>query len=77
MKRNLILFLPLLMLLSSCTSPIGRLERVWPDGASVTLKKFNLTVSMTGAGSLTADEVRWTGTNGFPIPGVVTNAAAK
>lgn len=78
MKNALVL--AVLLLLVGCSSPIGRMERIWPDGASVKILKFNLTVSMTGAGSVTADEVSWTGTNGFPVPdgtNALKNAVAK
>lgn len=60
------------LLITGCVSPTGDLQRIWPDGASVTIKKPAITVSMTGAGSFTADEISWVGTNGFPNPS--TNA---
>lgn len=61
------------LLLVGCTSPLGKLERIWPDGASVEIDDFNLTVSMSGSGSVTAKRISWTGTNGFPVPAGKTN----
>lgn len=69
MKHLLTLTLTALALLSGCSSPLGRLERIWPDGASVKIIKPQITVSMTGAGSFTADEISWIGTNGFRLYG--------
>lgn len=69
-------FIPILILataLCGCSAGRFNLYRMFPDGASVTIKKPQVTVSMTGAGSMSADEITWTGTNGFPIPG--TNSA--
>lgn len=63
-----------LVLLCGCSVGRFNLYRMFPDGASVVIKKPQVTVSMTGAGSMSADEISWTGTNGFPVPG--TNAPA-
>lgn len=61
-----------LLLLSGCAAGPFQLARMFPDGASVVVKNPKLIVSMTGAGSLSADEISWTGTNGFPVPGTNT-----
>lgn len=56
-----------LWLLTGCAAGPFQLGRLFPDGSSVHIVRANLTVSMTGAGSLSADEITWVGTNGFPI----------
>lgn len=62
------------LLLCGCAAGPFRLARMFPDGSSVVIKNPKLIVSMTGAGSLSADEISWTGTNGFPVPGTNTPA---
>lgn len=57
----------ILFLMTGCAAGPFELARLFPDGASVHIVRANLTVSMTGAGSLSADEITWVGTNGFPI----------
>jgi hypothetical protein len=47
---------------------------VWPDGASVKIKGLHVTASMTGAGSITAEEISWIGTNGFTEASGTNNA---
>lgn len=61
-----------LVSLTGCAAGPFNLARMFPDGASVRIINPQLTVSMTGAGSLSAGEISWTGTNGFPVPGTNT-----
>lgn len=72
MQKTLTAIAASLLLTACANGPLGDFQRVWPDGASVTIRGLNVTASMTGAGSITAQEVSWVGTNGFPNPG--TNA---
>jgi hypothetical protein len=60
-----------LLTLAACKGPMGDVGRVWPDGASVTMKGVHATASMTG-GAFDAQEISWIGTNGYPFPS--TNA---
>lgn len=63
--------------LAGCSGPLGTIERAWPDGASVHIGKIQANASMTGSGSLTMEDITWTGTNGFPIPGTNTTTTTK
>ena len=58
--------------LLGCQGPLGKLGRVWPDGASVTLRGVHASASMTG-GNFDAAEISWIGVKGFPLPGSGTN----
>lgn len=69
-----VLVLAACALLTGCSSPLGKLGRVWPDGASVAIDEINLQVSMTGSGSMVIRGARWVGTNGFPITTDSTNS---
>jgi len=62
----------LLAALTGCAGPLAKVARIWPDGASVAVDEVTVNVSMSGAGSMVVKGVRWTGTNGFPIPGTNT-----
>ncbi len=57
------------VLLCGCQGPMGAVSRIFPDGASVAIEEINMQASMTGSGSIVIKGARWTGTNGFPIPG--------
>lgn len=59
---------------TACSGPIGNVNRIWPDGASVWIGEFTVQVSMSGAGSVVMRDVRWVGTNGYPLPPGATNA---
>jgi hypothetical protein len=67
--KKLLFLAPFALLLAGCKGPIGSLGRVFPDGASVAIDEINMQASMTGSGSMVIKGARWTGTNGFPIPG--------
>lgn len=54
-------------LLTGCTSPLGNLGRVFPDGSSFTIDEINMQASMTGSGSMVLKGVRCVGTNGYSI----------
>ncbi len=67
--------LPLLatVALTGCSSPLGALGRIFPDGSSGAIDEINMQASMTGSGSMVLKGVRWSGTNGFPLPATGSN----
>lgn len=67
------LFLLVALAATACSGPIGNVNRIWPDGASVWIGEFTVQASMSGAGSVVMRDVRWTGTNGFALPVMPTN----
>jgi hypothetical protein len=76
--KQLILSLAVITTLSGCAGPLGTLYRIFPDGASVEVDELSVNGNAV-SGSVLLKGVRWTGTNGFPIPGTngmpIINAA--
>ena len=76
MKKLLVLSLSALAL-GGCSSPLGNLGRIFPDGSSFSIDEVNAQASAAGSGSFVLKGVRCVGTNGYPLVNNSTNLTSS
>jgi hypothetical protein len=64
----------LMLVLTSCSSPLGNLGRIFPDGSSFAIDEVNAQASAAGSGSFVLKGVRCVGTNGYALQEGSTNS---